>query len=184
MNTTMLEYHRKWREKNKEKCIAYSRKSYLKNREKVIERGKLRNLNPEYKKRKKIYDKIYWKNNKERLSPLKIKKRNLRRKTDPIFKLTDNLRRRINAALHNIGVKKSKKSIELLGVPNIEFLWKHLESKFKKGMTRKNYGKWHVDHIIPCIKFDLSKIEEQFKCFNYKNLQPLWASENLTKNKN
>ena len=23
--------------------------------------------------------------------------------------------------------------------------------------------------------------EEQRKCFNYQNLQPLWASENLTK---
>ena len=30
--------------------------------------------------------------------------------------------------------------------------------------------------------FDLSKIEEQEKCFNYSNLQPLWAKENLSKN--
>jgi hypothetical protein len=30
--------------------------------------------------------------------------------------------------------------------------------------------------------FDLNKPLEQRKCFNYKNLQPLWAKENLRKN--
>ena len=29
--------------------------------------------------------------------------------------------------------------------------------------------------------FDLTKIEEQKKCFNYTNLQPLWAEQNLSK---
>ncbi|GAF80419.1 unnamed protein product, partial [marine sediment metagenome] len=36
-------------------------------------------------------------------------------------------------------------------------------------------------HINPCAKFDLSKPEEQQKCFNYKNLQPLWAKDNIRK---
>ena len=31
--------------------------------------------------------------------------------------------------------------------------------------------------------FDLSKPSEQKKCFNYTNLQPLWAEENLKKPK-
>ncbi len=48
-------------------------------------------------------------------------------------------------------------------------------------MSWENYGKWHVDHILPCASFDLGKPEEQFKCFNYKNLQPLWATDNLKK---
>lgn len=161
----------------------YQKSYYLKNKDKILKRHKKHHSTEEYKKKKKEYDKIYWKINREKLIALKIKKHKIKRKTDPIFKLTDNLRRRINNALHNIGVKKSKKSLELLGVPDIEFLWKHLESKFKPGMTRENYGKWHVDHIVPCIKFDLSKIKEQLKCFNYKNLQPLWAFENLSKSK-
>ena len=48
-------------------------------------------------------------------------------------------------------------------------------------MSWDNYGDWHIDHIIPCAAFDLTDIEQQKKCFNYKNLQPLWAEENLKK---
>ena len=49
---------------------------------------------------------------------------------------------------------------------------------------RKKYmynGKWHIDHKIPCASFDLRKVSEQKKCFNYKNLQPMWAIDNLRK---
>ena len=48
-------------------------------------------------------------------------------------------------------------------------------------MSFKNYGKWHIDHIIPCSKFDLTKRDEQLKAFHYTNLQPLWANENFKK---
>lgn len=50
-------------------------------------------------------------------------------------------------------------------------------------MSWNNYGKngWEIDHIIPCSYFDLTKEENQRICFNYRNLQPLWASENNTK---
>jgi hypothetical protein len=40
---------------------------------------------------------------------------------------------------------------------------------------------WHIDHIIPCVSFDLSKPKEQAKCFHYSNLQALWKHENLSK---
>ena len=50
-------------------------------------------------------------------------------------------------------------------------------------MTWENHTPtgWHVDHIIPCAAFDLSKPEEQRKCFHYTNLQPLWAIDNIRK---
>jgi hypothetical protein len=70
--------------------------------------------------------------------------------------------------------------MDLLGC-TIEQLWIHLEKTFKPGMTRENYGKWHVDHIIPCASFDLTIPEQQTKCFHYTNLQALWASENIIK---
>lgn len=33
------------------------------------------------------------------------------------------------------------------------------------------------------FSFNLHKKSEQFKCFNYKNLQPLWCWENYAKNR-
>ena len=100
------------------------------------------------------------------------------RKLDIKFRLMWNLRARLNAAIKkNI---KSKRTIELIGC-SVDFLKIYLERKFTKGMSWSNYGKWHIDHIKPCSKFDMSKLNEQHKCFNYKNLQPLWAKDNLSK---
>jgi len=104
-----------------------------------------------------------------------------KRKIDIDFKIKCYLRRRIWAALK--GICKSKSTTKLIGC-SIKQLKNYLESKFTKGMSWKNYGKWHIDHIKPCASFDLSKLSEQKKCFHYTNLQPLWAIENWRKNKN
>jgi hypothetical protein len=48
-------------------------------------------------------------------------------------------------------------------------------------MNWENQGEWHIDHILPCASFDLTKEEEQRKCFHYTNLQPLWAKDNMIK---
>lgn len=77
--------------------------------------------------------------------------------------------------------KKSKTTIDLLGISSIEELWIFLEKKFQDGMSRSNYGEWHVDHIKPCSLFDLSDPQQQAECFHYTNLQPLWAVDNLRK---
>ena len=65
----------------------------------------------------------------------------------------------------------------------IPYLKKYLESQFNEGMTWENHGEngWHIDHIKPCAAFDLTKPEEQKKCFHYTNLQPLWGNENHEK---
>ena len=58
----------------------------------------------------------------------------------------------------------------------------HLESLFRPGMTWANYGKrWHVDHVKPCSKFDMRDPAQFAECWSLKNLQPLWARENLVK---
>jgi len=56
---------------------------------------------------------------------------------------------------------------------------RHLESQFADGMTFKNHGEWHIDHIKPLF---LAKTEEDvIKLSHYTNLQPLWATENRKK---
>ena len=93
-------------------------------------------------------------------------------------KLAVCVRTRINMAIRQ--GKKCAGTSELIGI-SISGLREHLEKQFKNGMTWDNYGKWHIDHIIPLAHFDLNKPENQKKAFNYKNLQPLWAKENISK---
>jgi len=102
-----------------------------------------------------------------------------RRKNDNIFRLIGNLRTRVWGVLKKN--YKSTNTLKLLGC-SIKQLKSHLEIQFTCGMSWKNYGKWHVDHIRPCSSFDLSKSSEQLECFHYTNLQPLWAEDNLIKN--
>ena len=100
---------------------------------------------------------------------------------DDYFKIKHRLRSRIRDALKRKNSVKSKTTYELLGCSKQEFI-NYFESKFTEGMTWDKVGKEiHIDHIKPCAKFDLTKKEEQEKCFHYTNLQPLWACDNLIK---
>lgn len=101
--------------------------------------------------------------------------------TDPIFHLSCSLRGRFKMAIKRISASKIQSVIQLCGC-SLELLKRHLEKQFKPGMSWENYGKfgWHIDHVKPCSKFDLSDFEEQRKCFHFTNLQPLWV-ENLSK---
>lgn len=146
-------------ENNKEKIIQNAKKYLLKNKEKI-----------------KQYRKEYKNKNKEQIN----KKQRENYKDNFNVRLSRNLRNRIWFVLK--GINKSKKTFGLLGC-NIEELKNHLEKQFTKGMNWGNYGYygWHVDHIIPCSSFNLTKTEEQLKCFNHTNLQPLWAKDNFEK---
>lgn len=75
---------------------------------------------------------------------------------------------------------KSTKTETLIGMTFKE-LKVYLETRFTEGMTWENYGQWHIDHILPISRFDLTNLEEQKKAFHYTNLQPLWAKDNLKK---
>jgi hypothetical protein len=118
--------------------------------------------------------KLYRKNNRNKINQLNkfYYDNNLN------FKIAKLLRNRMGRALKRI--TKLGHTLELIGC-SIEFFKQHLESQFKDGMSWSNYGKWEIDHIIPCASFNLSNSNEQKKCFNYKNLQPLWWEENRTK---
>lgn len=147
---------------NKENRNKQQKEYYLENREEIL------------KQCKKYRD-----NNKEKIA----KYFRERKRTDIRFKLLYNLRVILNKALN--GKNKSLSTMFLIGC-EIDYLMYHIQKQFKSGMNWDNYGfyGWHVDHIKPCAKFDLSKPEEQRKCFHYSNLQPLWAEENLSKGDN
>lgn len=101
-------------------------------------------------------------------------------------RLSSNLRSRLSKALKNN--QKLGSAIKDLGC-SIEELRKHLESKWKLGMSWDNYGhkpeNWNIDHVVPLSSFDLTDREQLLKACHYSNLQPLWATENYSKsNKN
>jgi hypothetical protein len=64
---------------------------------------------------------------------------------------------------------------------SVSFLRRYIETKFTSGMTWDNYGEWHIDHIKPCASFDLGKKDQLLDCFNWRNLQPMWAFDNISK---
>jgi hypothetical protein len=167
MNYTICEICKKMFIKTKTNLVYCSKKCANKGEKKQLKKYRIKN-----------WEKIKQRQNKYRKN---------RRNNDVNFKITCCLRWKIWDALK--GNSKSFSIIELLGC-SIKQLKKHLESQFKPNMTWDNWGRgdkgkgmkeWHIDHIKPCSKFDLSNPEEQKKCFNYKNLQPLWARKNIIK---
>jgi len=104
-----------------------------------------------------------------------------RKRNDLNYKLRKGLSARIRQALRHQKSHKTSATIKMLGC-SIAELKAFLQNKFEDGMTWENYGEWHVDHIKPCAAFDLTKTDEQNKCFNFSNLQPLWEEDNHTKN--
>jgi len=104
--------------------------------------------------------------------------RKFRRENDRSYRILEICRKRIWDALK--GVTKSARTVDLIGC-SIENLVQHIENQFEEWMNWDNYGKWHIDHIIPCASFDLADEAQQRLCFHFTNLQPLEASENMRK---
>jgi len=168
---------KEYRLNNLDKIKLTNKNYYENNKEKINKKKKQYYLN-NLDKIKKYYKKYVYLN-KDKINKYKNEWKLNKIKNNPTYKIKDNLRHRIYMALK--GTVKSKRTIDLLGT-SIDNLWIHLEKTFKPGMTKNNYGKiWHVDHKIPCALFDLTKPEEQAKCFHYTNLQALFAKENLSK---
>lgn len=167
-------YHAKHYLVNKKEINAFAKSYYQKNKEHIIKKVFEYGQTP---KGIEVRQKCKQKQVQEKYGTEWSRKQ---RATNPLYNLLGCLRGRINKTISFN--RKSAKTIELLGC-SIEFFKFHLESKFLSGMNWENRGKygWHIDHIKPCSSFDLSKPEEQKKCFHYTNLQPLWAIDNLKK---
>lgn len=97
--------------------------------------------------------------------------------TNVQYKLRMLLRSRVRGA---VKYGRSGSPVGDLGC-TISELKAHLEARFEVGMSWDNHGAWHIDHIVPLKKFDLTSREQFLQACNYTNLQPLWAEDNLKK---
>lgn len=105
-----------------------------------------------------------------------------KRENDYCFRVNRNMGRAISRAV------SEKMQISWLGYVNysLEDLMQRLECQFYNGMSWDNYGNWHIDHKKPKTMFNFESPNEQaFRdCWSLANLQPLWASENMSKQDN
>lgn len=154
--------NREWQIKNRERVNANARNSYWRNPQRSVEYSrKWRLENPEKKRKQRVIERAVG-------------------KTRPETVIKWRLRDRINKALR--GNWKFGDTIILLGCSISDFKI-YLESRFEPDMSWSNQGRggWHIDHIIPCALFDLTKAEHQKRCFHFSNMQPMWESENCAK---
>ncbi len=200
------EYHKQWREKNKEKKKQADREYREKNKEKIDNRVKLwkqankeqdravakeryqrektrlAEQNKKYRQnnKEKLKEKAkqYKQANKERLSKKAYENKKARLKNDFLFKFKELLRCRQYKAVR--GKLKASTTQALLGC-TWEQARAYIEAQFKPGMSWELLGQIHIDHIRPLASFDLTDPEQQKQAFHYTNLQPLWAHENLSK---
>jgi hypothetical protein len=143
----------------REKRYANFRETYRKNSEIYLEKQRLRKDSDESRQWYREYE------------------RN-KRKTDILWRLSKSLRDRLYKAVTR-GTKTSS-AIDIVGCSVAE-LKIHIENQFSDGMCWQNYGEWHIDHIRPCVSFDLTNIDQQMLCFHFSNLRPLWGKDNRSK---
>lgn len=159
-----LQYSKKWYQENKEKILQQSREYYQKNR------GRIRWRHKKYNQK-----------NKERLLRWRGEWRKYKRRTDPKYRLNENMGSAISRSLKN---RKGRRTWEILVSYTLEDLMEHLEKQFGSKMNWDNYGSyWAVDHLKPRSLFNYTSPDDlEFKqCWALENLQPLEKIKNIKK---
>lgn len=124
------------------------------------------------------YKKEYGKKN-----ALKIREQNReyvfkRRNENSLLRIKTNLTNLIGDKIRRGGYTKRSKVKTILGC-DYSYFKKYISDKFIDGMSWENYGRWHLDHIIPSSSANTE--EELLSLNHYSNFQPLWASDNFKK---
>jgi len=181
-----------WRNANPDKKLKGDRRRRRNNKEKISkQQHDWYEANKE--KVKKAAKKSYAINRKKRIkAAVKWKKENREKARKSACKTSQKMRGASKGKLNSIisgaiwrslhGSKNNRHWESLVNF-TIEDLMKHLGKQFQPGMTWGNYGEWHIDHKIPISVFNFEKPEDDDfkKCWGLKNLQPLWAKDNLKK---
>jgi hypothetical protein len=173
-----------YRDANKEKISIRRKAKYQQEKEVVKKKQRdYRKRDPQrYRDNHNRVQKEWRVKNKDRVRAIYNRHMKKKRSSDVLFWLKCAVRERMCCALRKQSSAKSDRTIVLVGC-TVSQLRRHLESLFLPGMTWDNRGihGWHIDHIIPVSRFDLSDPAQQAAAFHYTNLQPLWAKDNLRK---
>lgn len=160
-------------------CKSEYQKEYVKsNKKKILEN------NREWFNNNKEYSREYRKQNVDSIREQQRNYNRNRRNTDPLYKLSRNVRNLIYQSINKKGFIKSIRTESILGCSLNEF-HHHIELQFEPWMNWDNWGgkivtesntSWDIDHIIP---IDTAKTEEDVVRLNhYTNLRPLCSYNN------
>lgn len=201
------EYQKNYYHKNREEILSQTKKYYNQNKDRVSEyKNEYWKLNKDILTQK---NRDYYRNNKSKLDsknneyrnsnrkrlnqkrnlrlkelrPLLSLKNKERRKKDPVYRLSHNIRCYIRNSFKLKGIKKSTKTEKIIGCSFIEFKI-HLESLFEPWMSWENYGfyngqekyGWDIDHIIPISS--AKNEDDVIRLNHYTNLRPLCSFNN------
>lgn len=187
----------KWKKANPEKARAsvakwnkrnpqWAKQYYAKNAEAFKARGDhWRNENREEYRR--LQREWAQRNKAKRLDYV-----NKRYHTDPAYRIFKAARDRLSRVLNKYSNGDRVTSTKQIGA-SAEELRRHIEGRFRSGMTWENYGRysfgqrtWHAHHLIPlCGKVSGERVfnpfdpEEVSVAANKYNLTPEWAEENI-----
>lgn len=177
------EYLRKYKEEKKDILKLKNKKYREKNKNKIEKwKGNNKTYFIEYREKNKDKIKKYYEKNKEKIIKQTTIYQRKKVKENEIYRFQRNVRSIVLGAFKRgtNQFRKESRTEEILGC-TIEEFRNYIFTKFKEGMTFKNHGKWHLDHIIPLAT---AKTQEDIIRLNhYTNFQPLWSKDNLIKGK-
>ncbi|EWS53021.1 MULTISPECIES: hypothetical protein [unclassified Methylibium] len=103
-----------------------------------------------------------------------------RNKDNPEFRLKAWMRTVLRRCIVR---KDDARTNEVFGY-SVHDLISHIERQFLPGMSWRNFGEWHIDHIVPLSAFQIEgEHDPKLKtAWGLPNLRPLWAADNLRKN--
>lgn len=165
----------KYRAENPKKIKEYKSKPETKAKKAAY--MKKYNSAPEVKAKILAYNKKY--NSTPKYKAQKVTYQNNRRQSDPLFKLTNNIRSLIYKSFKNKGFSKSSQTFEILGIDFDTFLDLLIEKRQSHPDGFDPTIQYELDHIIP---MSLVRTEEEILALNhYSNFQFLTKEENLIK---
>jgi len=159
----------------KDQISARRKEYYSNNRDVILNKEKTRYEKKATEIKQKSLD--YYYKNKEKVNTARRSYQKRRLESDPVFKITRNIRNRLWYALDNKSWKKSSKFHDYIGLDDYDQLKVFLEKNFTPEMSWDNYGDyWDIDHIVP---LSLAKTQDAlYKLQNYRNLFPREKIEN------
>ncbi len=162
--------------KNKDRLVSWRKEYYIKNKSVLNLKSKAYYENN--KEASYGASKLWLENNRESDRLRRSTRKRERRASEPLYRISENLRCRLKSALKSKKWQKNNQFNKYIGCEK-NYLVMYLENKFDNSMSWENYGKWEIDHIIPLSSAKTE--QEMYELCHYTNLQPLWRIDNIKK---